>query len=347
VALRFIDGFDHYLTSHVLQKWTAVNGTASATYTVSAGGRFGGGALRISNQLGYLTKTLDAQSSWVVGFAYWLSSIPGATSSWMAALMDAGTYQMLLGVKLDGTLGLNRSAAVTFVSGSSQALTLNAWHYVEWLCVISTAVCAGQCVVKVDGETYLDLASGTNTRGTTNSTANQLRIGSLGGAEALVAAIDDLYIADRTGSVISTFLGDVRVETVFPVKDGTNLAWSAVGGTSHVSTLYSAYPNSSTDYVTTSTVNHIDGYQFSAVSADSALRVFAVQLCLNAQKSDVGVRDIATFVSASGTASVGDSQTLTVGFGYYLGLFTSNPAGGVSWAISTVSAAEWGVKLVG
>jgi hypothetical protein len=347
VALRFIDGFDHYYASHVLHKWSMVTGTASAGYTVSVVGRFGGGCLRVSGQNVYVTKLLDAQSSWVVGFAYWLSAYTTLTSVFPIGIMDAGTTQMALGIAMDGKLGLYRSATVTFVSASSQSLGLNAWHYLEWLYTISTAVCAGQCVLKVDGVTWIDLASGTNTRGTTGATANAVRIGTIGPSDFLPAAIDDLYIADRTGAGISTFLGDVRVETVFPVRDGTNGAWSAVGGTSHVSTLYSAFPNSSTDYVTTSAVNAIDAYQFSAVSANSALGVFAVQLCLNAQKTDAGVREIAAFVSASGTASVGVSQMLLVGFGYYLGLFTSNPAGGVSWAISTVSAAEWGVKLVG
>jgi hypothetical protein len=231
------------------------------------------------------------------------------------------------------------------VSASSQTLGAAAWHYLEWLCVISTGVCAGQCVVKVDGVSYLDLASGTATKGLGGATANQLRLGSLSGTITLNAAYDDCYIADRAGSIISTFLGDSRIEVVYPVSDGGNLAWSNVSGTCHVSMVMETYPNSSTNYVITSTVNNIDSYKFSGISAVSTVKVWAVQLCLNAQKSDAGTRELATFISASGTASVGTSQALATGFAYYVDLYTSNPAQAVCWAVSTISAAEFGVKL--
>jgi len=194
---------------------------------VSAGGRYGGGSLRISAAAAHLQKTLDAQSSWVVGVAFYVSGLP-ATRQHILHWIDGATPKVNVQLNPDGTLQFYASATVSALSASSQVLTAGVWHYIEWLYTISTAICAAQCVLKVDGATWIDQASGTNTRGGgINSTANSLTVGAGIAAGGIPAyAYDDLYVADRTGSVVSTFLGDSRIEATSPTVDGTNLTWS-------------------------------------------------------------------------------------------------------------------------
>src|SRR4051794_3960117 len=105
--LRFMDGFDHYATAKITEKWT----TITASPSISAGnGRRGTQSLRMASNTA-ATKTLDAQSSWVVGFAFRPSTVAAAAMP-MVSFLDAGTAQCDLRLNTDFTLSVTRNGTV-------------------------------------------------------------------------------------------------------------------------------------------------------------------------------------------------------------------------------------------
>src|SRR4051812_42562455 len=113
MSLRFCDSFSHYSTNDLYgagngAKWTSINGgpnsiPSNVAYLAIAqgGGRFGGNSLRISasNNQYSISKTIDAQATWIMGFALKIASPLNAIATFstfmdLCALNDAGVNQV-------------------------------------------------------------------------------------------------------------------------------------------------------------------------------------------------------------------------------------------------------------
>src|ERR1700677_871944 len=108
--LRFIDGISHYATADITRKWNAIGPTGICA-VMPALGRFGNNALRIDPLGCYVQKTIDAQSTWIVGFAMQTPGLPAAgNSAVLVQFIDgANGVQCDLRVNADGTLSITRN----------------------------------------------------------------------------------------------------------------------------------------------------------------------------------------------------------------------------------------------
>lgn len=106
MALRFCDGCDHYVTADLLTKWTVKTNDP----VISAGqGRRGSAAIKFDANNAYnLTKTLNAQGTWIVGFSFRPTSVP-SNNVRVVAFLDAGSEQCSLRVNGSGTLFASRN----------------------------------------------------------------------------------------------------------------------------------------------------------------------------------------------------------------------------------------------
>jgi hypothetical protein len=73
MALRICDSFDHHVTADMTQKWNSRN---SGINIAGDQGRRGTSALNVEWNNSYVTKTLDAQASWIVGFVFKRDAMP-------------------------------------------------------------------------------------------------------------------------------------------------------------------------------------------------------------------------------------------------------------------------------
>src|SRR4029077_10556419 len=90
MSLRFCESFDHYKTNAAFaQKWTEFNGAPAPSASF---GRFGNGLRGTAH--GFFRKTLDAQPTWIVGFAFFIESGGGLVD--LVTLYDAGSVQSSL-----------------------------------------------------------------------------------------------------------------------------------------------------------------------------------------------------------------------------------------------------------
>ena len=154
--LRFTDSFDHYST--LLEKWTTTGGGVS----IQAGqGRRGGQSFRVNS--GQATKTIDAQPTWIVGFALRFSTNNSSINT-LVRLLDGATTQVDLRINADSTLSVVRAGAAVTGGTSVIALSPNTYYYIELKVTISSSIAAGSWKVRVNGVDAITVATGQSSR---------------------------------------------------------------------------------------------------------------------------------------------------------------------------------------
>jgi hypothetical protein len=339
MTMLFCDSFDHYASADIFSKWSSSN-FLGAWSIAAAAARSGAGGLRNSNQQHIIGKTFSARATYIVGMAVRFAALPNNNLYRVIALTDAGTLQCDVRISTVGILSVTRNGTV--LGTGTAVLQPNVWYYIEFKCTISDA--AGVAVVRVNGVTDINLSS-VDTKNTANATADQVQLG--GGGPSVNANVDwdDLYINDNAGSTNNDFLGDVRVEAIFPSGNGNSsvLVGSDGNSTDNYLLVDEAAPNGDTDYVESSTVGDKDTYAYGNM-ATTAGTVFAVQTVPYARKTDAGVRSIVSVARLSATETDGPAQTLSTTYQYLPDIRETKPGGG-AWTITDVNNVELGTKV--
>ncbi|NDC56818.1 MAG: hypothetical protein EBZ69_08455, partial [Alphaproteobacteria bacterium] len=104
MALRFIDGFDHYsIPSQIPLKYASYNDSGgSSGITTMTGRRSGSTALLFRTSSDFIGLTFDPQSTWIVGFGLYMLSTE--TTELLRFTDEAGTIQGALSIGNDGTI---------------------------------------------------------------------------------------------------------------------------------------------------------------------------------------------------------------------------------------------------
>lgn len=340
MSLRFIDGFDHLASGDLTEKWTQNDGMV-----ISAGnGRRGTAGLRqstVGDQS--VALTLDGQGTWTIGLAFRYTLLGGSNPFIVAQWLDGAVVQASLQMLLDGTLRVTRGTATALVT-TVQALHAGAWYYLEWRLVID--ISAGATEIRIDG-TVVGTGTGLNTQTSGVATANQLKLGHLGGSQSTAGTtdIDDVYLCDGQGSgTFTTFLGDCRVDAIYPNADGTHTAWTPSAGAAHYVLVDEHPPTDDTDYVSATTGGARDSYQLTPLPTMPNPQVLAVQAGISARKDDVDEITLAPLLVSGAVTSVSSAvHTLTNSYVYALGLWTADPAGG-AWTEAAINSLQVGME---
>lgn len=337
MALRFLDGFDHYATADVAKKWTAVTGSATVSAT---NGRRSTASLRGATN-SYVTLTLDNQATWIVGCALRVAAVATTGDVPFLAVRDGATTQLDVVVNLTtNTLSVRRGGSTT-LGTTTYVVPLSTYLYLELAVTLHST--AGAVTLRVNGATVLALTS-VNTQQTANAYAQTLRVGNTG-TVATVGNLDfdDLYVCDGSGSAPhNTFLGDCRVDTLFPTSDGTSQQWTPSTPGTHYTLVDEAAPNT-TDFVSSSTVGHRDTYGMQDLTAMTGT-IYGVQLNLAALKSDAGSRSVKPLLVSGASEALGAATALGTSQTYTRHVQTTDPATGAAWAESAINAMQTGAE---
>jgi hypothetical protein len=113
---------------------------------------------------------------------------------------------------------------------------MNQFNYFEIKATIHDTT--GSIELRINGVPALNLVN-QDTRNAGTGVVNAIRIGGTN-SFGPIWAMDDLYICNTSGSTNNDFLGDIRVDTLYPNADGTYSQWtpSAVNGAHRYWRLY-------------------------------------------------------------------------------------------------------------
>lgn len=330
MALLFIDSFDHYTTSEI----GLLYGTAQGT--INASGRFGS-CLSGANYTD--TRNFSAAATIVVGFALkWSNTGLGGT---VCEFRSSTTIHVRLQMDGAGHIQATNSSGTPYTGGTgAMLLTSGVWYYIEAKVFVHDTT--GTVEVKINEVSQFSL-TGLDTRNGTPTTIDNLRIGNTGTA---TAAYDDLYILDTSGSApTNDFLGDCRVQAIFPSTAGNSAQWTPLSST-NVSNVDETTPDGDTSYNSSSTANQIDSFNYTDLTPSSAT-VYGVQYCLYARKDDAGTRTIAPLARIGSTDyPSATTHNLSTSYAYYLQIHEQSPATSSAWTVSEINGAEFGYKEI-
>lgn len=349
MALRFIDGFDHYASAQLtgLRKYEfTLSGSASPAIST---GRYGSG-LQLTNSntnAETVRKTFNSQGTWIIGFDFFVTNVPNSTPQSFFVLLDGTSSQLSLEWTPAAKIQLT-TAAGSFTGATT--IVLNTWYFFEVKVVISNT---GSYEFRIDGTTQLS-GGPVDTQATSNSTANGFQfVGPLGtGNGTYTYRIDDIYALDGNDSGVvglpnNDFLGECKVECLFPSGNGNSSQFDGSDGNSTDNYLLvdETIPDDDTTYVESPDVGDEDTYAYGNLTT-SAGTVIGVQPLACAEKTNAGARQIVTVARVSGTETNSLAQSLNTSYLYKYDIRETKPGGG-AWTISDVNSAEFGVKVSG
>jgi hypothetical protein len=339
MTLRFIDGFDHFTTiAQLLYKYNEI--AASSYVSLDTGRRSGSNALRLYTASGYTTKTLDEQPTWIVGAAVKIAAIPSSNGAIFQFRDNLGNAQCSLCVTTTGALALMRgTTSGTVLATSANAIIGNSWNFIEAKLTIADS--GGVFEVRVNGEVWATYTGDTKYSATL-ATANSIRLS--GFPSTIQVWYDDLYICDATGAVNNSYLGDVRVDTIFPSGVGASAQFAPTGSSTNWENADDASPDEDTSYNASETAGHIDSFTFADLTTLNAT-IMGVQANILARKDDAGTRLLRAVTRVGSTNYEGADLTMTDSYIDHRTIWNQNPATAAAWTEAEINAAEFGYKV--
>lgn len=354
--LLFTEGFDWTTTIADLSsynKWFDNSGLSIANTTASL--RFGAGTgnyLSCTSNSHYLRKAIGSNlASGVIGFAMRRATNSGYNNNLLVLLDTTSNVQMGVKTNSDGTFSIFRTSHANILGTSTFALTGNTWVYIELKWKISDSISSGDVVLYADGTAILTLAGASDTKNTANAYATHFCLFSntpaVTSPDTITCYIDDLYLADLTGSYNNAALGSVRVCTLFPSGDGNSSQLTGSDGNSTNNSLLvdETSPNDDTDYVEHATASNKDLYAFGDLPGTiSTVYGFATNII--AKKSDAGAKTAAPVVRSNSTDYDGATVTLSTGYVAYQEIHETDPNTASPATPAAVNSMQFGFKVV-
>lgn len=325
MALVLADGFDHYDTASAPDKFWSGGGWS----IISPGRGFGGQCLSVIINNPAIKQLPSIYTTIIVGCAIMASdtSINDFLELWSGSGMVAK-----LGLTGGQLLRVSDSTGTAIATGTT-IVPINRWVYVELKVIVGSP---GHATVQLNGAP--EIASTAGTFGASGVSQLRFENGSLSGN----THIDDLVVLDTTGSSPqNTFLGDIRIVTLYPVADGSHTAWTPDTGTDHYSRVNEHLIDGDASYVKDATPGDKDSYILETFIG----LIYSAQLNLGARKGEAAVRQIAPLIRQAGTDYVGATSTLSTDYLFYSWILDNDPTGS-PWLASTINADEFGQSLI-
>lgn len=339
--LRWIDGFDFYTTADLTIRYAAVGG--GSTGMAPSSGRFSSGALSLNSSLGSanITQAFDPRATWFVGAAFYFPPFSPNPVTFIK-LLDAGNSQLELGIDADSKMRITRNG--TLLATGTTILTPGTFYYIEFGATIASSCGANSVVARLGGVVEVTVPTSTNCQATGNATASQVQIFRDGNFDGALI-VDDLYICDSQGSTNNTFLGDARVETLYPSAAGNYTNFTLTGaGTNHAAV--AEHPeDGDTSYVSSATPGTKESYAMDDLST-TPTAIFGAQPNVICRKDDAGSRAVAPMFRISSTDYVGASQGVQDTYTIKSQVYETNPATSAAWTATDINGAELGMEVV-
>jgi hypothetical protein len=290
-----------------------------------------------------VTKTLTSKATWIVGFAFYsATSVQDATHP-MLQFVDTATTHVWCGHDGSGRIQFRLgSSGGTVLGTTTTTMSPATWYYLEIKVTIADA--GGVCACRVNGIQEVNFSG--DTRNGANASANILSF--TGQNTSAISRFDDLYACDGDApSPYNDYLGDCRVEALFPNGNGTTSGMTGSDGNSTDNYLLvdETSPDDDTTYVQSNVVATKDTYNYGSLAVSSGT-VYAVQLLPWAKKTDAGTRTFVTVARTSGgTEEDSSAVSLTTTYTYQTQNIRTTKPGGGAWDITEVNGAEFGIKV--
>ncbi len=199
--------------------WSAASATLSSglpTYNLSTYGYGSANSQLTTSNLGAANFT-----TLFAGFRCYMATAQTAPGPLITFYDISGNEQCSLRINTNGTLFFSRNGT-TIGSTSSYQIVYGTWNYIEFKAILSTSG-SGTCEARVNTAVQLTATSVTNATTTNQAAAVKFQTQS----NTTPAGAADFYVVDTSGSINTSYLGDVTVAEIYPNGAGVNSAWTS------------------------------------------------------------------------------------------------------------------------
>ncbi len=324
MALILADGFDHYASTQAAEKfWTG------SPFGMVPGRGFGGQAMVviINNEV---RKVFPSSYSTVIAGA--ALNVDDNSAGVIMSLRGGGVIAASIFFNGGQKLELHDSTGSVIATGTT-TLPINSYFYVELKLVKGSS---GTATVHLNGAA--EIAASTGNYGTANIDTIEFSNHSLSGH----TLVDDVYVFDTSGSPPQNdFIGNVRIETLYPVADGSYTAWTPKFGTDHYQMVNEHLIDGDGSFVYDANPGDKDSYILETFIGT----IYGAQLNIGARKGDAPLRQIKPLIKQSGTDYLGALATLSSDYVFYSWQLDKDPSG-ADWLAATINADEFGQELI-
>lgn len=336
MALRFVDGFDSYLSADAGKKWTVVSSITGIDPLYSRPGSAGKGMRLSSVNAEHLRILLTAQATWIIGLAIRFNSSVTASKTLFTFRDSANAEQCSVRVNASNQLTMTRGGTVL---GSPATLPLqpDIWYYIEAKVTIGNS---GSFDIHVDGVSVISGSGDTQTHAS-ETTASSISVATtdLGSSQD----IDDLYICDGSGGVNDTFLGPIRIATIRPNAAGNSTQWATAGFGENWANVSDEAADGDSTFNMSSTAAQKDLFALEDLPSGS---IKGVMVTMWARQDAGATRTIRPVWRISSTNYTGTSVTTSGTYAAKMQCYDTSPATSSAWTQSELNGAELGYELV-
>ncbi|MFN3965592.1 MAG: hypothetical protein ACK4JC_09240 [Silanimonas lenta] len=353
MALLFIDGFDHYdpqaldpfgdpwlargKAAYLSPQATRIQGRRPSSYALRLPAGAGGG---------YVKNLETGRTGLIVGAALRVAPFENTGEEPVLLGVRDTTAQVthLVRIGEDGRLKLYRrtgsgmSGWDQLISTSVTTAAVRGWHYVELQVVQGTS--NGTLNVRLNGVLAITLSAQNTTQG--GGPLLTAFVGAVPGQPCPATVdVDDLYLADTSGTINNTFLGDVRVDALQAQANGAQNQWTVEGA---ASAWEAVSDGDEATAIRAATAGLRQTFDVEALPAMTTPAIHGVQVTLLARKTDAGTGRVRALVASGAQMAVSSDINLQEQLAWHTALFERNPNGNVPWTEGAFNAAEFGLE---
>jgi hypothetical protein len=263
-----------------------------------------------------------------VGDLIWTLSTSNSTNLYHARL-----YINAFGLNLQ-----TQASGSGYIASIPNPFVNNQWNYVEIKINVSET---GSFDMRVNGAPVIS-QSGDFRRGTDV-------IGSLflGGHDDY-GQIADLIIMDSSGTQFNDFLGEFRTEISIPNGNGTTVAWTPTSGSNftNIDDAVAAYDDDTT-VISSSVADQVNLATHAATAATNQTAILFAGVSVLVKDNGVSPDDVQLSVRPSSTTFFAPTAVaLDTTYEWRTFLWRTDPDTTLSWSLTGVNAAEFGVKSI-
>lgn len=288
---------------------------------------------------------VSATSTVVVGFGYKFE--PGGdanqNSTWnfkrqgytQISLRKVGSYETPNFDIYDGDNNLLGNTGVV--------AAYTKWYFFEIKVVIHAS--AGSVTLHRDGaEIYSLTGVQTNNTSAPDNLSDSFQF--IGGSHSDVW-IDDFYMLDSSGSVNNDFLGEIRIDTIYPSGAGTHTDWTPNTGDNYAA-VDEAPPDRDTTYVSGDASGEKDLYAFTDLPDQLGADVYAVSMGGFVRKASAGLTKIRPlFKLEDAIERISGEWNLPTSWTFAQNIFEISPRTGSAWTEKEINSGEFGFEYIG
>ena len=341
MAVFYMDGFDHYATNDIAKVWNYGGTGSNILSTVPR--RTGSKYLRIDNYT--VSRPFpDYYTEVIIGFAIFQEDGLSDSTGFKVHIMDGSSTQLILFANSTGRLKVHRSHLwndVSYFLGETAAMkfTADSWYYVEIKAKIHDTL--GTIDVQINGVNELSL-TGVDTKYTANTRTDGVKFE---GASEHPACYDDIYFLNCSVSPNITFLGDSRVDVMYPTSDHS-VAWTRSAGTANWQNVDDndsgtgdIDDDTTYNYSSTATNEDVFDVEDPPVLVDEVVHALAV--AWTAKKDDAGSRSVKCLIHSGAGTEYGTAVSLpgagSDSYVQYQTVWNTNPWSTLAWNVDNVN----------